>query len=389
MERRKLELKFYNKDNSDTIQFLPYGVSTIEFSELTGLDGGFIFPVNNGKIDNKFVGYSDSKNDDFLVVWGAGKEKGQELKSGKRMYFQLINLKEPKEQTITFKDTENFYWSETLRIIPANNGNVVRMIKNEDTNLFEFKGDLIPQYYSRWFPPKQINYDKTEFPKIKIEFKKNNSGIVSPIIIKLETTQGLKKIGSVEGDLDYSNFNAEIFSLFPGSQFFVLRTWFYWIHKNFEGGLLRSLEETGDDTKTLIGNTILEIPDIERFDFIIDAENDCIIWYGTDFHYQEYWGKVEGPEVCARIAGGIDLVTQTTQLSISRLSNEKSYDPIESLKQKISDNDHNLIEFTASKIKTNEADEKSINIKTHVPYVKNSKISNDLFSIIVSDKKTD
>ena len=141
-------------------------------------------------------------------------------------------------------------------------------------------------------------------------------------------------------------------------------------------------------TRRFLHKRVLEIPDIERFDLVFDSRLGRITWFGTEFHYQEHWGTVEGDVAKARIAGGLDLVQKTLVRIFDRAKKSKRYDLVEKLEKKQrSDYKKDPQKFTAIPKYTSKSIEKSHRkgLKTHVPYVKNGTVDNELISNVVSE----
>lgn len=397
---KDLNLKFLNSKDNETIPFLPYGVSTIEFAVDGKCKRGYLRPKNSTLLyssTNKFVGYADD-NENFLVVWGAGNEEGQLIKtdSKDRMFLQLIHLRgENSDANITFEHTGLFN-TKKLKVFKPNNSppfkEIIRLATDSaDQRLRRkksyFKGTHMPMYYPRWFPPKEIQYIKPDIhPIIQMEYAEDETGIISPIDIYLESDGQKKKICKVEGDLRYSHLHAEMFALFDDKNIFVLRFWLYWIHKNYRKDLLSASvdfwpEEQIDNLGFIDRISGLEVPDIERFDFIIDAEESKIILYGTDIHYQEYWGNIKDSLVEAKIAGNVDLVTTTARLyPLRNLQNSKYYNPIEAVKEFIvKEKKKKFVPMTIEQKEIDELKSLGINIRAHVPYVERGTIGEKNF----------
>jgi hypothetical protein len=402
-ELKDLNLKFLNAINDEFIPFLPFGVTTIEFTFDGNTNSGYVRPVNstlNDKKSKKFVGFPEN-NRDFLIVWGAGKHEGQYVSenSTNRLFMQLIHLQgNHAEAIIKFKHTGVLGRTKTLKVqsaIPLESfKDVVKMKIDEDDSEkkeMTFTGTLIPLYYARWFPPQKISYlESADHPEIHIDYKEDESGIVSPIKISVKSQGQRKKICEVGGDLRYSNLHGEMFALLPEKEIFVLRLWMYWIHKKFRKGILGfSVDDTPDiEKKTLgFGDSIsgLEIPDIERFDFVIDAKKSKIIRYGTDFHYQEYWGEPENTLVEANIAKNMAILVKTLKLwPLRKIQDSDLYDPIDEVKDSI------LKKIKAESLPLIASQEKPVELKklgiyprAHVPYIDPSKIGmkNDMEDI--------
>ena len=397
---KEFKLKFLNADSNNTIQYLPYGVTTIEFeAEHVDMDGYVITKRNfKGGMTKRYVGLADD-SDDFFVVWGAGEENGQFVSSdsNKRMFLQLIHLgNNIKDDKITFTYTGKFGFEQQLQIAPIICDDVVKMNVNRKINNSEikFSGSKIPSYYARWFPPRpnkneEINYDFFQLPDLCIEYEENDSGIKSPILISIQHNNKKHTICSIQGDLHYSYPHAEIFSFIPDQKIFVLRLWLYWIHKKFRGNFFYGLSPGQDPskyTRKLAQKISLEIPDIERFDFVIDGEMEKILWYGTDFHYQEYWGYVDTEVVDANVAGDVDLIVESISMLNHRFNTMQNYNPVDTLKRIILEEPHQLkpLEISVKEKTYSTRHMRTLNLRTHVPYVKNKIIYRNLISSIVS-----
>jgi hypothetical protein len=92
---------------------------------------------------------------------------------------------------------------------------------------------------------------------------------------------------------------------------------------------------------------LTEVPDNERFDFLINIQKKKVIWLGKDFHYQESWYKIDDsePYVKARIANDADAIEISIVKGIKRLiqdllskDNKENYNPIFLLKDIIKEN---------------------------------------------------
>jgi hypothetical protein len=88
----------------------------------------------------------------------------------------------------------------------------------------------------------------------------------------------------------------------------VVRLWFYWLHINFSADQVmefvpearRAAWETeakrvlkGLNTGPITWHKREEVPDIERFDILLDPQDLNYKYVGTDTHWQEFWGTVE------------------------------------------------------------------------------------------------
>jgi hypothetical protein len=391
-------LNFLNADSNGSIIFLPYGVTTIEFKAEGNVEPGYIRPENRriGGEKKEYFGLIDG-GEDFLVIWGAGRENGQYIDSiESRTFLNLIHLRNKyQEGRITFRHSAKFAWKQQLHLFAPNGDDMVRMnhtVKGNCANI-TFEGTRIPDYYSRWFPPRYSNgetirYLQEKYPEISIEYAEDDSGINSPMWIFLWKNGHKKKIGSLQGDLRYARPHAELFALLPSGGIFVLRLWLYWIHKRFQGNFFYTLEESAgpESNYRKLGKALVEeIPDIERFDFVIDTDKGRITWYGTDFHYQEYWGKTRHDIVDAWVAGSVDLFVKTVELSCNRVTPPLNYNPIHHLKDILKGKvGTSFVKPEPKDIMEVQKTFRPLNIETHVPYVKRADIDMNLISSIIS-----
>jgi hypothetical protein len=362
-----MRLRILNEIAPGILQYLPYGVTTIEMkieldAHTRGIltDSSFSIYTRNRPDSRKekvYVGYADESKD-FLVLWGAGKEEGLEVNKhniAKRLFLQILHRGlTPSNQTITFCSSQSSDPLQTLKIVPAvePNSEIARMeimTQSGNTESISFKGNKIPMYYPRWFPPrprenKSIEYYNVEVPRLSIKFKSRTEGnsfasVDSDIDIFLDRD----KIAEVTGDWRYSWPHAEIFTVYGDAQYIVLRLWLYWIHTYYaknsfhgkKGMVDNNMNEDEQARRTLWEQFNIECPDNERFDFLIDTDKKKVAYLGTDFHYQESWYKFEGDEfVRARIANDINIIEQLFKKLMDRFNQPKeNFNPMTLLKE--------------------------------------------------------
>ena len=93
--------------------------------------------------------------------------------------------------------------------------------------------------------------------------------------------------------------------------------------------------QSNEQTKRGFGDYInIECPDYERFDFLIDMKKKKIIWVGTDFHYQEWWYKIDDTEhfASAKIAAGLWTIERSLKSLLDRFQTKENFDPMTLLK---------------------------------------------------------
>jgi hypothetical protein len=326
-----LNLRVLNQIEPNILQYLPYGVTTLEMQAERDVDEvlDYIYPHKRGADRDKklFVGFAD-QSEDFLVLWGGGSEEGLELNNNNvngKLFFQILHKGSMTDtQSITLLHRGTDIPITTIKLVPAEDStNLVRMkiCPTKERNEFQtisFKGNRIPLYYPRWFPPKKIQYYETNAPNIKIKFKVKETAFIPQVDSDIDILLNDNPIARISDDWHYSSLHAEIFTIFENANYFVLRLWCYWINANF----------------SFVGSLDIECPDYERFDFLIDMKKKKIIYVGTDFHYQERWYKIDDNEVLtsAKIARGIWTIQQTLMGLKGRADTEKNFDPMTLLK---------------------------------------------------------
>lgn len=426
-----MNLRVLNESHPNVIPYLPYGVTTIEMKLDANSKGifGFIRPINRADPEDKmYVGYADESKD-FLVLWGGGRESGLNINWQNfdgRLFLQVLHkgrLIDRQNITLCHDGTRDPI--STIKLIPADESpNLVTMVLTKDeaskSYLLSFKGNKMPYYYSRWFPPRptqnnEIKYYQVAAPQITIKFKfrENNfiTSIDSDIDIFLEDT----KIAQLTGDWRYSWPHAELFTIFGDTHYLVLRLWLYWVHGKFSKYNLYSENDQADKvkparasdkpydndqmSKTLWEAFDIECPDNERFDFLIDMKKKKITWLGTDFHYQELWYKFEDTEsfVKARIAYPLNTIEQVLQRIRNRLNQPKeNFDPMTLLRDILKEptKEKSLTQEDMRKVREHEISNMDSNksiayrgvgfTRKHVPYAENGKLVTELMSSVVT-----
>jgi hypothetical protein len=365
-----LNLKILNELKPNVLQYLPYGVTTLEIKIDGDIDEllGYIYPIKTADREKKlFVGFAD-ESEDFLVLWGAGSEVGLKLTNTNvsgRLYFQILHKgKSADIQSVTLCHSQTKEPICSIILVPAEDStNVSKMdISPDDRNglkTITFKGRKVPLYYPRWFPPrpsenKRIQYSDIDAPNIKIKFKAKDSNFISEINSDIDIFLNDDHIATIGDDWCYSSLHAEIFTIFGSADYFVLRVWFYWVNATFSNtfrgdkiivtrneAIRLSDNLSADDTKTkgFLDSINVECPDYERFDFLIDMKKKKIVWVGTDFHYQEWWFKIDESEpfVRAKIASGLWTIEHSLKSLIDRFQPKENFDPMTLLRVMLKD----------------------------------------------------
>ncbi len=428
---KNINLKVLNESEPNVLQYLPYGVTTIEMKIEGDKDKaeGFVFPQHRTGGSNEFyVGYAD-RREDFLIIWGAGKREGLHINRGNvngRLFLQILH----KGKDITSQKLSLLHNSDPdmpireIKLVPAiEDANLVKMNLSQEGELctISFAGNKMPLYYSRWFPSrpgegKAIHYCHVDAPAITIKFKAKSDEVSTNINSDIDIFFGDEKIAQVTGDWLYSWPHAELFTVFGDSSYLVLRFWLYWIHENYSnkffrgGAALAEGSASGlEDEQTRRGfweSLNIESPDIERFDFLIDMNKKKVCWVGTDFHYQELWHKIKDVEfVKAKIAneeGTIyqvlvnlpDRVISQLKKYLFSLDNSENYNPMEYLKEILRKQDAEELkgevmpeikEYTVSNLddKGNIVRGKGA-LRKHIPYAEKGELFPQLVSSVVT-----
>ena len=191
----------------------------------------------------------------------------------------------------------------------------------------------------------------------------------------------------------------------------------YWIHKNFSNNFFRSAyptifdvldrpdklqsssqdEEEEQKKRGILESLDIEVPDIERFDFLIDIKNKKIIWLGTDFHYQEFWYFFENSYdkfVKARIGYHFETIVQVIKNLKDRMNPPQNYDPMTTLKKMLEQKQDIKRKLTLVNIqdeipkissKHNDINTRGQGIgRKHIPYPENGIAAEELISSVVT-----
>ena len=304
--------------------------------------------------------YGTAENDaDLWVAWGAGDERGFCVKTRDRfmidkvplpldddefyyVYLHLIHRPQdpfahtPTEKTLTVqaigKDGQ-VHGEKTVRLtVPEKASNPVRAHWDWDldagVSTITLRGAddgpaQLPLYVSRWWPVRHVEYVPLDdamarsLADLRIIYQRRG---------QVDVLLGDTHLAEFTGDLalplhDYRLCTAEVFR-FLDDYHLVVRLWFYWVHLGFSPEQLMTFvpperradwrAEAERVHKDLRGGLLSwhrreEVPDVERFDLLLDLTNLDEKFVGTDTHWQEFWALVEqGQPLRARIATLLD-----------------------------------------------------------------------------------
>lgn len=329
-----IKFKLNHEPQSDTIDFLPYGTRTLKIKvenpgEITGNLVLRSESLPEGFGEERFYSHEEGGTD-FRVSWGGGHEKGAcVLGEDDVRQFGPLKLKVPFEKCVPLPKGESSFvylnvthtggsfdqerrllltvrpeeqppssepvFKMEVRLTPPKRelSDPVRLTRGDDPTSFSFAGTQVPSYISRWWSPKDVQYSAAEPPGLRFTLEdkvlnvsvRNGAGDGSPeykVIARLQDSIGLQDIVASNGKKQARAFDADLFH-FSGD-LYVLRVWFFWL---WQAGI-----------KTY-GN---EIPDAERFDFLINTRLNLVTYAATDLHWRESWSRAPGNEpVKARI----------------------------------------------------------------------------------------
>jgi hypothetical protein len=316
---------------SVTIPYLPFGTRTLKlrFTNPNGETGNYVLRSEHvtrkwGKSD--FFSHEDN-GDDFVLSWGGGHEEGscvsgQDMKKnivgkkikipfeecgaliGKAESWVYVNLHHQKGAALETRNmllsvrekgnpnSEALFTLPLILVPPPDAKDPVRLM-NTGENAYAFQGKDIPDYLGRWWSPADVTYkNKTDesvpaCPDITI------STADEGLKIKAKTDEGETTLVEYVDRVQFQDLgeghtiDADLFHF--THHYYVIRLWFYWLWKQ--------------GTKTW-GH---EIPDVERFDFVLDTETNKIVYVATDTHWRESWAP--GPEKDEPVRAQIGLLS--------------------------------------------------------------------------------
>ncbi|MFZ5915744.1 MAG: hypothetical protein ACOYZ7_02285 [Chloroflexota bacterium] len=302
---------------------------------------------------------------DLWVAWGAGDERGFCVKTKDRfkinkvplpldddksyyVYLHLIHrpadplAHTPTDKTLTVQasgeDGQVYGEISVCLSVPDSAANPVRAHWRWDADagasILTLKGAdgvpaQLPLYVSRWWPACQVSYvpvDETAarfLADLEIVYRRQANGQDSS---QVDVVLGDRPLAHFGGDLalplhDYRLCSAELLR-FTDDYHLVLRLWFYWVHLSFSPQQLLTFvtpdqREAWQPEAERVSQGLRkglapwhqreEVPDVERFDLLLDPHNLDEIFVGTDTHWQEFWALVaKGQPLKARIATLLD-----------------------------------------------------------------------------------
>ena len=271
----------------------------------------------------------------------------------------------------------------------------MRSTENSNSNVIEFKGSTVLNYYPRWFPE--------SFTKLHSTITRERENIQTPVIEILNNhnndqvpvRMNQKVIATVSGDMDGAAYHFDLYGL--DQEIFVIRMWFFWLSMtNFKNKVnLKPIKEI-KKSRSLLSFKAPELPDFERFDLVVGPENRVLL-ASTDFHWQEYWYAIgnEIPQIEASIKQWNFPLGETIERLIARLGTVvnntiwKDYQPIfdNLLNRSKQTNPYGPDDLFQGMIFENISDQHTKSatkgqnpFRSHVPYIGAGKIVCDMIS---------
>lgn len=321
-----------------TVDYLPFGtrVLKIKVVNTAGPTGVPLvlrpanMPAHHGQA-GQFVGHADGRND-LWVSWGGGHEAGPcvygrdigwhevcaPLARGASNYVYLHVTHRPEEgRPVNLSDATLTLLITTdepdqpvgrLRInlrAPdiAALEDPIRPRWEAGENRITFQGSQIPSYLSRWWPEPRIHYTTAQVPDLSIRYQPLSEpanwpwlrlwqalgialvGQPGRVDVELGGCPIMTVAGTIEPDLFHRRWMLPELYQFYSPRYLVLRLWFFWL----------------DTHLSVIRQKIHEIPDAERFDVLIDLEQERALYACTDLHWREMWGIVQEQPIRAHI----------------------------------------------------------------------------------------
>ena len=160
-----------------------------------------------------------------------------------------------------------------------------------------FVGAHVPGYLGRWWSPWQVRYvELASVPSLHIAHYENILAVEGRSAPE-DHAGGRPRIAEIADHIGFQGvvgdtrlFDAELYHLH--GDYFVLRLWFSWL---MEHGIRTGLDE---------------IPDAERFDLVIDAVANQVVFAATDFHWREVWVRACA-DAHAPVRGHLGLMSES------------------------------------------------------------------------------
>lgn len=331
-------------NNETESGYLPFGTTTLRI-KVTNQTGEplklWLRPERTPPTypERHLHGFGDD-DDDLWIHWAGGEETGAAVKTEEKKPLRDRTVKvwevipmavapgesQPVFINVTHVGGEVRERRLTLRPITERNGRLealngtlrIRLTVPERTNAvlvtdpvrgrwdsagqtLTFAGTQLPDYVSRWWPHRLPVFREAESLPERLALMRRSERIWL-------TLDGKTLATIVDHDWKPGHdiptapvVQPELFHFCDG-RYYVARIWFLWL-----------------DKKVGVQH---EVPDAERVDVLFDSTwgPEPVAAVGTDFHYQETWGRLQPGEQEARIALGLGVGSLST-FALTSLTN--------------------------------------------------------------------
>lgn len=290
-----------------SIQLIPFGTTTLKLriTNPKNVAGKYILrPVNIPEKFGKetFFGHEDNGKD-LIVSWGGGHKFGNCVLAKDATYklarkdiefpievcsdvsdmvssITFFNITHVSGETTNHNITLGGFLLDQQSMLPefslkleCSFPEILDPVRLDRSGYLRvFTGQSIPDYVNRWWPSSSIQYSNKikTLPLVSLQIAEERLTIKinNKLIIEYSDAILFSEI------LKNYTFDVDLFSFTENH--LVIRVWFFWLKL---------------DGLSTLGH---ELPDIERYDFIVDIVNEKVVYAATDTHWREIW--VEGPE---------------------------------------------------------------------------------------------
>ncbi len=264
-------------------------------------------PQRQVQMKGAVCGLAD-ESDAFLISWGGGHEAGPCIKADDEGHVEgCVQLKANQTSNIflnvhhrgpdtpetavlsleAYDPTNNqVYASLKVNLVKtAVDVSTIQRLTQTNPGVWEIKaGNSLPTYDPRWHPKADVAYVVANPLPLQIqqdEFKLRVLWDGKLIAVIDDRTRP----SMLDANLDSDKYlpGGVYFDLFQwDAEFVVLRAWFFWLNTNIPDHIIT------------VGRH--EVPDAERFDFLIRRKTGHIGLACTDLHWREMWGRREEME---------------------------------------------------------------------------------------------
>jgi hypothetical protein len=310
-------------ESTATLIYRPWGIRTLKIQVTVSEEKAGDFPalrlrprrMADTAATGMACGYADA-GDAFLVSWGGGHEPGPCIKASDDGHVEgcvplaaddtsniFLNLKHqgpatPETAVLTLEaydpetDDVKASLAVTLQKPAAYPEDQMRLERREGGGWEMGNGRLLPAYDPRWQPHQEVTYRQVEPLPLAIRRDGRTLRVFWDGDKEIITIHDRTRPSMLDDDLPPEQYapggvDVELFDW--DEEYVVLRVWFAWLNVNIPFHVAR-LESTQH-----------EVPDAERFDFLIRKKNGKIALACTDLHWREMWGVMDDMPVTASV----------------------------------------------------------------------------------------